>query len=338
MRSPLHLAAFALFVATLPACTAVSLTGDAPSESGSDGSAEAAACGPVFDAYIAFADRCGYHARGGYIFRPFPDTSEPDPAAKGNFQATCAALAKRRGDRHTVAMWKRCEETLRNSATCDGPGVWEACGAIAGGRKNGEACASNDECASRSCSAEDTGGKKVVACGVCQPMGAAGDECGDSSGKLPPCGEGLHCNHKERMCVELHSRGQDEACSHASECAEGLICDYDRYRSSSFCKPGRTEASSTYAAGDRCSVTFGCSSGLTCQDGACVVNRAEAGGLCSGALCPSGYACARSKGDDERRCRPVAQLGESCSTRPCAAFLTCSESSKCVLPVQACHE
>lgn len=336
MRSPRQLAAFALVVATLPACTAVSLTGDAPNESGSDGTAEAAACGPVFDAYLAFADRCG-GGNHGYVFSAAQRITAPDPAAKATFQATCAALAKRRGDGHTVAMWKRCEEALR-SATCDRPTLWQACGAIAGGRKNGEACASNDECASRSCSAKDTEGRDVVACGVCQPMGVEGDSCNDTSDHWPPCGEGLRCNHKEFICVALHSRGQDEPCSHESECAEGLVCDYNSYVSRSFCKPGRSATRPTFSAGDRCSVTFGCSAGLACEDGACVVKRAEAGAPCGEARCPSGYTCASSPGSDERRCRPAAQLGESCSARPCAAFLVCSSSLKCVLPIQTCHE
>lgn len=331
MRSPL-LAAFALVVATLPACTALSFT----DEDGPDGTAEAAACGPVFDAYIAYADRCGVYARDLVL-----GVSQPDPDARGYFQATCAAMAKRPGNGRTVAAWKRCEEALRKGDCADISEVWYACKEVPGTQKNGEPCASNDECASGSCSAKSDakGGDLVVACGVCQPMGVAGDTCGD---RLPQCGRNLHCNHIEGMCVELHSRGQDEPCSWPSECAEGLVCDYNPYavgREHSFCKRGRDTDSPISAAGDRCSDSAKCSHGLTCEDGACVVNRVDAGAVCGTALCPAGYSCAATKGGDDKRCRPPAGLGESCSTRPCAAFLTCSNtSSKCELPVPRCHE
>lgn len=331
MRSPLRLAAFALVVATLPACTALSFGDDGP-----DGTAEAAACGPVFDAYVAYADRCGVFARDLVL-----GMSQPDPAAKGTFQATCAALAKRPGNGRTVAVWSRCEEALRKGDCKDVSAIWSACREVPGTQKNGEPCASNDVCASGSCSAEsDTkGGDIIVKCGVCQPMGVAGDSCGDG---LAACGPNLHCNHVEGMCVELHSRQQGDPCSFPSECAEGLVCEYDPYavgREHQFCKRGATTTSRTSAAGDRCSEREKCSYGLSCEDGACVVKRVDAGAVCGEALCPEGYACAKTKADDVRRCRPVAGLGESCDKRPCAAFLTCNKGTgTCALPVPTCHD
>lgn len=328
MRSArLFAALFLVASAALPACSSSMFPG---AEDGPDGAAESAACATVFDAYIAFNDRCSVSAH-----HAFDLADGPDPTAKPNFQAACAALAKRSGNGRTVAFWQACERTLRDATCEDTEAVRRACAGAHGGRADGASCASDDECSSGSCSAErhKAPGVESIACGVCRPVSRAGESC-----EKAPCEEGAVCNTRENICVTLGSRAEYTYCTNDSECAEGLHCGWvgepSEYKPS-VCLTGSRSSYAATTTGDACNAKHVCGGYFTCVDGACAPARAAAGASCDAASCGAGYAC-KSTGAGGR-CAPAVGLGEDCSDHPCAAFLVCSSvDKKCALPVQTC--
>lgn len=298
-------------------------------DDGPDGAAESAACASVFDAYASFTERCGNdtHAR-----EALGADGWDDPSGKSTFQATCAALAKRPGNGRTVAFWQRCERALKEGSCQDAQSIGDTCKRATGSLSDGDACASDDECASGNCSASS---KSLSRCGVCKPAPGPGDPCGESVGACP---SNLLCDRG--ICSRPGSRKRAELCDASAVCADGLVCEYASSAGHSQCQAGsRPETKPITVIGDPCEGSS-CGAGFTCLDGACALQRAEAGDRCGPHwLCPAGYACRWDGSSSAGYCARAAKEGESCGTfTPCAAFLVCSSEGKCALPVQTCKE
>jgi len=155
-------------------------------------------------------------------------------------------------------------------------------------RRSGEACQSDTECASLSCSDEN---------GLCgKILGAACNRSEDCQSSF--CGADSTCS----------PGGQSgDACQNGSQCASGL------------CNLGRTCAAT-------CEVNSECESGTYCRLGlgvnGCEATKSE------GATCRDHFECQSGYCDPDDRCTKVPQEGDACQfDETCGLKLYCAEGT-----------
>ncbi len=118
-----------------------------------------------------------------------------------------------------------------------------ACKAATRGKgSDGVACATSQECQSGACSSNDADG-----CGVCTPVGSAGDSCDPTNDH---CESGLYCASATSVC-EPANGAKGAMCDGSAQCKSSLYC------LNGVCSAPLAEGASCDPAGDGCDFLHG---------------------------------------------------------------------------------
>jgi hypothetical protein len=225
-----------------------------------------------------------------------------------------AALAPTSCETLTAALF----ENVALPSECDG---------LHGQGKTGTPCAGADQCASAVCVEQAPYVADDDACGQCGAGTAAGGACET----LRDCARGLTCANK--VCIAYGAEG--DACDDGHPCHATLHC------AKGACAPLVAAGGACTASPPSCALDLECNAKI----GKCthpVATGGTAGARCGVSAagdydaCAHGYICSFAS-DGTGQCLPLANEGDECADRPCAAPLRCVHATCRLQDANACH-
>lgn len=237
----------------------------------------------------------------------------------------------------------KCDEVLeaRNGDICD---------VLAGQQKDGEPCASTEECGQASycdgltnvackagtckprpglgqpaTAAQVCASGLVVVSGICQARSEEGGPCTDTSSR---CAPGLYCDFGAGVCRRF--AGEGEACSNNAgpECLSHLTCTGGScHRLLDVGADCRTVLTSPDIDGGRCKADLFCENPDLTGLGICR-ERVGPGASCSRNVCQTNFFCDTAHEAATLTCQTYRQPGESCAGLPCGPGSICNDETR----------
>lgn len=243
----------------------IGLLGFACSSTSTNGSNQGDACAQYAAALNSFNTRC-WSAQ-------LSDARKK--ALDARLKLVCDASLSLKGSTVTPQNLVACASALNQAACGSDPNIIPACDVPRGTLADDTACVSNTQCKSGNCDKTT-----FDACGFCRPAIPIGESCLSTIS----CVAGARCNGTECVADKAPSAiGGPCDAAKGEFCQNGLVCD----PATKICK-GRA------AAGEPCSSSTQCQTGLTCNSsGSCGAPDYKAEGEVCGApaLCQPGLTC-----------------------------------------------